>query len=125
MVESGDVLIPLREVRVWLPAGYDERDGRWMGNTGRCRRGSPRRWRGFRCGRRFFARVLDESEFHESADEREKAGGHGDEHNEKAWAKRLPVALRFLLPTEKNRPQPSAARQTARRAERSGQIEED
>lgn len=50
--------------------------------------------------------------------------GEGDEHNEKAWAKRLPVALRFLLP-EKDRPQPSAARQTARRAERSGQIEED
>jgi len=24
--------------------------------------------------------------------------GEGDEHNEKAWAKRLPVALRFLLP---------------------------
>ena len=24
--------------------------------------------------------------------------GKGDEHNEKAWAKRLPVALRFLLP---------------------------
>jgi predicted alpha/beta superfamily hydrolase len=29
--------------------------------------------------------------------------GEGDEHNEKAWAKRLPVALRFLLP-EKDRP---------------------
>jgi predicted alpha/beta superfamily hydrolase len=27
--------------------------------------------------------------------------GEGDEHNEKAWAKRLPVALRFLLPAEK------------------------
>ena len=27
--------------------------------------------------------------------------GEGDEHNEKAWAKRLPVALRFLLPGEK------------------------
>jgi predicted alpha/beta superfamily hydrolase len=27
--------------------------------------------------------------------------GEGDEHNEKAWAKRLPVALRFLLPVEK------------------------
>jgi predicted alpha/beta superfamily hydrolase len=26
--------------------------------------------------------------------------GEGDEHNEKAWAKRLPVALRFLLPAE-------------------------
>lgn len=26
--------------------------------------------------------------------------GEGDEHNEKAWAKRLPVALRFLLPVE-------------------------
>lgn len=24
--------------------------------------------------------------------------GEGDEHNEKAWAKRLPVALRFLMP---------------------------
>ena len=24
--------------------------------------------------------------------------GEGDEHNEKAWAKRLPVALRFMLP---------------------------
>ena len=24
--------------------------------------------------------------------------GEGDEHNEKAWAKRLPVALRFLVP---------------------------
>jgi hypothetical protein len=23
--------------------------------------------------------------------------GEGDEHNEKAWARRLPVALRFLL----------------------------
>ena len=29
--------------------------------------------------------------------------GEGHEHNEKAWAKRLPVALRFLLP-EKDRP---------------------
>jgi predicted alpha/beta superfamily hydrolase len=29
--------------------------------------------------------------------------GEGDEHNEKAWAKRLPVALRFLVP-EKDRP---------------------
>ena len=29
--------------------------------------------------------------------------GEGDEHNEKAWAKRLPVALRFLL-SEKERP---------------------
>ena len=29
--------------------------------------------------------------------------GEGDEHNEKAWANRLPVALRFLLP-EKDRP---------------------
>ena len=29
--------------------------------------------------------------------------GDGDEHNEKAWAKRLPVALRFLL-SEKERP---------------------
>ena len=27
--------------------------------------------------------------------------GEGDEHNEKAWAKRLPVALRFLVPKEK------------------------
>lgn len=27
--------------------------------------------------------------------------GEGDEHNEKAWAKRLPVALRFLVPGEK------------------------
>ncbi len=27
--------------------------------------------------------------------------GEGDEHNERAWAKRLPVALRFLLPGEK------------------------
>ena len=27
--------------------------------------------------------------------------GEGDEHNEKAWAKRLPVALRFLAPQEK------------------------
>jgi predicted alpha/beta superfamily hydrolase len=27
--------------------------------------------------------------------------GEGDEHNEKTWAKRLPVALRFLLPVEK------------------------
>jgi predicted alpha/beta superfamily hydrolase len=27
--------------------------------------------------------------------------GEGDEHNEKAWAKRLPVALRFLLPKER------------------------
>ena len=27
--------------------------------------------------------------------------GDGDEHNEKAWAKRLPVALRFLVPKEK------------------------
>ena len=27
--------------------------------------------------------------------------GEGDEHNEKAWAKRLPVALRFLLLGEK------------------------
>jgi predicted alpha/beta superfamily hydrolase len=27
--------------------------------------------------------------------------GEGDEHNEKAWAKRLPAALRFLLPAEK------------------------
>jgi len=27
--------------------------------------------------------------------------GEGDEHNEKAWAKRLPVALRFLMPAEK------------------------
>jgi predicted alpha/beta superfamily hydrolase len=26
--------------------------------------------------------------------------GEGDEHNEKAWAKRLPVALRFLVPAE-------------------------
>ncbi len=26
--------------------------------------------------------------------------GEGDEHNEKAWAKRLPVALRFLLPKQ-------------------------
>ena len=26
--------------------------------------------------------------------------GEGDEHNEKAWAKRLPVALRFLVPVE-------------------------
>jgi hypothetical protein len=51
--------------------------------------------------------------------------GEGDEHNEKAWAKRLPVALRFLMAKEKDKPQPSAARQTARRAERSGQIEED
>ena len=24
--------------------------------------------------------------------------GEGDEHNEKAWARRLPVALRFLMP---------------------------
>ena len=46
--------------------------------------------------------------------------GEGDEHNEKAWAKRLPVALRFLMAKEKDKPQPSAARQTARRAERSG-----
>ena len=29
--------------------------------------------------------------------------GEGDEHSEKAWAKRLPVALRFLLP-EKDKP---------------------
>ena len=27
--------------------------------------------------------------------------GEGDEHNERAWAKRLPVALRFLVPKEK------------------------
>lgn len=27
--------------------------------------------------------------------------GEGDEHNEKAWAKRLPVALAFLVPREK------------------------
>ncbi len=27
--------------------------------------------------------------------------GEGDEHNEKAWARRLPMALRFLLPGEK------------------------
>ena len=27
--------------------------------------------------------------------------GEGDEHNEKAWAKRLPVALRFLMGKEK------------------------
>jgi predicted alpha/beta superfamily hydrolase len=27
--------------------------------------------------------------------------GEGDEHNEKAWGKRLPVALRFLVPKEK------------------------
>lgn len=27
--------------------------------------------------------------------------GKGDEHNEKAWSKRLPVALRFLVPKEK------------------------
>ena len=27
--------------------------------------------------------------------------GEGDEHNEKAWGKRLPVALRFLVPGEK------------------------
>jgi predicted alpha/beta superfamily hydrolase len=27
--------------------------------------------------------------------------GEGDEHNEKAWAKRLPVALRFLMAKEK------------------------
>lgn len=27
--------------------------------------------------------------------------GEGDEHNEKAWAKRLPAALRFFLPPEK------------------------
>ena len=27
--------------------------------------------------------------------------GEGDEHNEKAWAKRLPVALQFLLPEDK------------------------
>jgi predicted alpha/beta superfamily hydrolase len=27
--------------------------------------------------------------------------GEGDEHNERAWAKRLPVALRFLIPKEK------------------------
>jgi predicted alpha/beta superfamily hydrolase len=26
--------------------------------------------------------------------------GEGDEHNEKAWAKRLPVGLRFLVPAE-------------------------
>jgi len=26
--------------------------------------------------------------------------GEGDEHNEKAWAKRLPVALRFLMPAK-------------------------
>ena len=51
--------------------------------------------------------------------------GEGDEHNEKAWAKRLPVALRFLMAKGKDKPQPSAARQTTRRAERSGQIEED
>jgi len=28
--------------------------------------------------------------------------GEGDEHNEKAWAKRLPAALGFLLPAEKS-----------------------
>jgi predicted alpha/beta superfamily hydrolase len=27
--------------------------------------------------------------------------GEGDEHNEKAWAERLPVALRFLLPQQR------------------------
>ncbi|MDA1204341.1 MAG: alpha/beta hydrolase-fold protein [Verrucomicrobia bacterium] len=30
--------------------------------------------------------------------------GEGDEHNEKAWAKRLPVALRFLMAKEKDKP---------------------
>ena len=28
--------------------------------------------------------------------------GEGDEHNEKAWAKRLPIALRFMMPTAAN-----------------------
>jgi len=30
--------------------------------------------------------------------------GEGDEHNEKAWAKRLPAALRFLMAKEKDKP---------------------